>query len=48
MTYVPFVLIVVPFASHVVPLNRTIAIPFMIVVPLQVLHLWRMGIENGR
>jgi hypothetical protein len=44
----PNVTIVVPFASHVVPLNRTTVIPFTIVVPLQVLHLWRLGIENGR
>jgi hypothetical protein len=47
---VPFVIhlkgmIVVPF---VVPLNRTTFVPFTIVVPLQVLHLWRLGIENGR
>jgi hypothetical protein len=43
----PNVTIVVPFASRV-PLNRTTVIPFTIVVPLQVLHLWRLGIENGR
>jgi hypothetical protein len=48
MTIVPFVSIVVPFVGHVVPLNRTIVVPFTIVVPLQVLHLWRLGIENGR
>jgi hypothetical protein len=40
--------IVVPFAGRVVPLNRTTIVPFTIVVPLQVLHLWRPGIENGR
>jgi hypothetical protein len=45
---VPFVSIVVPFAGHVVPLNRTTIVPFMIDVPLQVLHLWRLGIENRR
>ena len=45
---VPFVPIVVPFASSVVPLNRTTVVPFMIVVPLQVFHLWRLGIENER
>jgi hypothetical protein len=44
----PNVTIVVPFASRVVPLNRTTVVPFTIVVPLQVLHLWRLGIENGR
>ena len=53
MIVVPFfvhlnVTIVVPFAGHVVPLNRATVIPFMIVVPLQVLHLWRLGIENRR
>jgi hypothetical protein len=43
---VPFVTIVVPFVVH---LNGTIVVPFVtIVVPLQGLHLWRMGIENGR
>jgi hypothetical protein len=50
-------MIVVPFAVHLngtivvpfaVPLTRTIVVPFTIVVPLQVLHLWRLGIENGR
>jgi hypothetical protein len=44
----PNVTIVVPFARHVVPLNRITIVPFAIVVPLQVLHLWRLGIENGR
>jgi hypothetical protein len=44
----PNVTIVLPFASRDVPLNRTIVVPFTIVVPLQVLHLWRLGIENGR
>jgi hypothetical protein len=39
MIVVPFAPIVVPFAGRVVPLNRTIFIPFMIVVPLQVLNL---------
>jgi hypothetical protein len=48
MTVVPFVLIVVSFAGRDVPLNRTTVIPFMIVVPLQLLHLWRLGIESGR
>ena len=41
-------MIAAPFAGHVVPLNRTTVVPFTIVVPLQVLHLWRLGIENGR
>ena len=44
----PNVTIVVPFASRDVPLNRITVVPFTIVVPLQVLHLWRLGIENGR
>jgi hypothetical protein len=34
----------VPFDVH---LNRTIVVPFVtIVVPLQGLHLWRIGIEK--
>jgi hypothetical protein len=45
---VHFVLIDVPFAGRVVPLNKTTIVPFTIVVPLQVLHLWRLGIENER
>ena len=48
MTFVPFVLIIVPFVGRVVTLNRTTIVPFMIDVSLQVLHLWRLGIENGR
>jgi len=44
----PNVMIVAPFASHVVPLNKITVVPFTIVVPLRVLHLWRLGIENGR
>ena len=47
-TVVPFVPIVFPFAGHVFPLNRTTVIPFTIDVPLQVLHIWRLGIEIGR
>ena len=45
---VPFVPIVVPFAGRVVPFNRTTVVAFTIVVPLQLFHLWRLGIENRR
>jgi hypothetical protein len=41
-------MIVVPFVGRVVPLNRKIFVPFTIAVPLQVYHLWRLGIENRR